>query len=318
MITFIFYQKNRKQKFINYDYYILIKEKKLKMKCPECNGESAREDVCTNCGLVVIEKNIVNRPTKSMKRILKEGRYRNVVQDPHSPDFLYSHVYPKNSRNPLLRRAFKTQIKKVKKDVKDYYVKAHAIIEKYCSILNLTSIIKNEALSIYKYIINKDGKFFYRYGAKPSYLAFIKIAAKIHEFPITNRQFMEMIDYKYKIKEGQTMAYMDKKFNKAYVMTKKLLSIHFKIPVHPKYIDYVCESLKLPYRCARAIHRIFTIIKGFFKFPYKLEGYLLALYYITFKKDFNITLVKLEELFGISRITISSRKKELLKVMKNE
>ena len=284
------------------------------MRCIECKEESWKETVCINCGLVFINRPIVNQSIRLLNKKTKEKESTNDFIHPLSPDIQYSHIYPKRSKNPDLNRAFKKQVRESRTSAHNYYVRAYTNIKKYASILNLPPMITYEAINIYRCIVNEDKDWFIKYGTKPSYLAFIKIAAKIHEFPLNNRQFMELTDYK--VKEKRTKAYMDKKFNKAYVMAKDLLNIHFELPEHPKYIDYVCATLKLPYECARAIHELFTSMKRIFRFEYKLEGYILALYYMRFKAKHNLTLNKLEKLFEVSRITIGQRRDEIMRAVR--
>lgn len=282
------------------------------MKCPECGKESEKDHVCVNCGLVFIDHPLDFRPTKSLNNYLKRKEYKNEFSYPLSPHIRYSHLSPSGSKRGTLRRAFKLQRKKRVKDKEHYYLKAYLHIKKYCALLNLSSVIVNEALNLYKNVIKKDDKFIQKCGTKPSYLAFIKIACRIHEFPLTNTKLMTLVNYK--TKEKRTTAYMDRKFNKAYIMTLRLLQIRFEIPENPKYIDYVSETLQLPYSCANTVRKMFRSLRHCFRPECKIEGYILALYYIRFKHEFNLSLDILEKLFDVSRITIGTRRDEINKI----
>jgi len=284
------------------------------MKCPECKKELYESYVCTNCGLVVEPIYFDFGPVKIMDIKNKEKVFMNEWSHPLDPSIQVSHNFPTKSRNPTLRRAFNLQRREQHKGRMHDYMKTFLELKKICSFLNLPKNIFNEVINIYKCIIKKNRDFFKKNGRKPSYLAFIKIACRIHEFPLKNSQLIELVDYK--VREKRTTAYMDKKFNKAYINAIKILGITFKIPEHPKYIDYVCNVLNLPYGCATRIHEYFTRLKNRIGTEYKLEGYILALYYILYKKEFKLTLDLLEEMFEVSRITISNRRNELLKVIK--
>lgn len=267
-----------------------------------------------NCGLVLDPVWYDFNPIKIMNKRKAEKEYSNSWSHPLDPNLEYGHIYPKRIFNPELRRALQLQRKTEKKTDGDAYLKSFLSLKKYCSILNLPEQVKYEAINIYKCIIERDKDFFKKYGTKPSYLSFIKIACILHEFPLKNSQIIELVDYK--VNEKRTTAYMDKKFNRAYISAKRLLGNIFKIPEKPRYIDYVCLTLDLPYECAVKVHKIYQKIKKRLRKEHKLEGYILALFYIMFKQDYGITLNRLEELFEVSRITISDRRKFLLKMVK--
>lgn len=284
------------------------------MKCEECGTELEEKFVCKGCGLVVEEVMFDKLPIQGYTEKDKDRTTYREWEGPLAPNIRYSHRFPKRPTNPALRRSFNIQRRQEKKDKAHKYMVAFLEIKKCCSFLRLPNNVTNEVINIYRCVNEKETDFFKKHGRRPSFLAFIKIACRIHEYPMRNSQLIELVDYK--LSGKRTTAYMDKKFNKAFMMTIKLLGIKFKTPEHPKFIDYACVNLFLPYGCAKMVHNIYRHYKHVFKPEYKLEGYILALYYILFKKNHRITLDHLEDIFEVSRITIGNRRKELLKVLK--
>jgi len=281
------------------------------MECPLCK-KNVEGSVCRNCGCVLEEMVIDYRPIKSLNRNSGEKEYRNEFLSSFSPNIRHTHKHPRKVSNPDLKRAFRLERKIEKRDEKDLYLKAYLSLKKYCSILNLPTHIVNEAVGIYKEIVKKERNFFRKNGVKPSYLAFIKIACEIREFPLLNSKIMKLVDYK-TIEKRRTVAYMDKKFNKSYIEAKRLLNLHFLMPKHPKYIDYVALVLNLPYKCATVIHKIFSNLRKYLNINMRIDGYILALYYIKFRKEYKFTLDHLEEVFEVSAETIRSKRREINK-----
>lgn len=284
------------------------------MICKFCGKNSQREDVCTNCGVVYNTHTLDYSPVKRLDKKSKEKKYNVVYKHPLSPDIGFFQKYPKHAKNPELNRALKRQ--KKEKDNRDRvdYVKAYQAIKLIGDSLQLPKNIIMETINIYRCVKDKDDGFFRKYKLKPSYIAFIKISCQLNDFYIGNDELIEYADYCRKNK--RLRGYMDKKFNKAYIETKKLLNIQIDEVKHPSYIDYVANKLELPYSCCVTIHRIYDNIRKYTQSQYKIEGYILALYYIKFSKKYKLSLSFLEKMMKVSRITISSRRDEILRMTK--
>jgi len=282
------------------------------MKCPVCKKESSKKNVCTNCGIVFEDRPIDSRPFKRFSGTTREKKYDNNFEFPLAPDISYKHKYPQKARNVELNRALKSQKKESEKTERYYYMKACLYLRVICSGLQLPDVVYKESINIYRCMKEKKKNFYVGYGRKPFFIAFIKIACRMHDYPISNKDLIPYMDYEHK--KIKHIGYMEKKFNRGYLSTIETLGLKFKKPEHPRYIDHVCNELKLPYRCAARIHELYEILKKEFRF--RIEGYVLALFYLECKKEFKLTLSRLEKEFSVSGLTISARRDEILKLIK--
>lgn len=275
------------------------------MKCEEC-GKETDGQMCKNCGLVIDD-----RPIALNNNGYPPRKYD--ITTLYATE-MWSWDHP---LSPKIRKKNKGFQPKYQKKYEDYvYVKAYESISKLSAALQLPPTIKFEALNLFKGIRIKDPDFFKKVKLAPTYLACIKIACKINDFPIMNHDLAEVIDYKIS-KDSTNLSYMEKKFNRAYREIIKLYNLKIGVPEHPKFIDYACDLLNLPYPFTIHIHHEYTRLKKHFQSHFRLEGYILALIYLNGRKEYGLTLKFLEEKFHTSSLTISNRKNELLKVIKN-
>ena len=276
------------------------------MKCEECGNETDGQ-TCKECGLVINDRPIaLNNNGYPSRRYDITTLHAGETQGWDHP------------LSPKIRKRSRSFNPKYQKKYEDYiYVKAYESISKLCALLQLPSLIKFESLNLFKGIRAKDPNFFKRVKLAPVYLACIKIACKINDFPIMNYQLAEAIDYKL-AKDNTNVSYMEKKFNRAYREILKLYNLRIKTPEHPKFIDYACSRLGLPYYFTVDMHRAYTTWKYYFKPHFRVEGYILALIYIYGKSLYGLTLKILEKKFHTSSLTISNRKNEIGDMIRNE
>ena len=274
------------------------------MICEDCGNETDGI-VCKFCGLVIEDKPIALNTDGYPPR-------RYDITTLYAAE-MWGWDHP---LSPKIRKVSKAFNPKYQKKYIDYvYVKAYEAISKLCSSLRLPTIVKFEALNLFRGIRKKDSCFFKKNKLAPIYLACIKIACKINDFPISNRELADVIDYKLN-KDSANLSYMEKKFNRAYREILKLYGLRFKTPEHPNFINYACNKLKLPHTTTVRIHYEYDQFKKYFKPHFKVEGYILALIYLHGKKEYGLTLKFLEETFHVSSLTISNRKNELLNIQK--
>ena len=274
------------------------------MKCIEC-GEETDGIVCRGCGLVVesrpIARDIKSNNTRKWDLATLYSAGQRVWQHPLSPN-----IRP-------MSRAFKPRYQK--KYVDYVYIKAYESISKSCAHLQLPEKIKFEALNLFKGIRELDSDFFKNYKLSPTYLACIKIACRINDFPISNYELANIIDYETDLSR-KNLSYMERRFNRAYRAILKLYNLTIKTPEHPAFIDYVCNKLNIPYSFVIEIHNRYTMLKRFFQPHFRVEGYILALIYIYGNQQFGLYLKTLEEMFHTSAKTIGNRKNEILYILK--
>lgn len=277
------------------------------MKCEEC-GHETNEQVCKNCGLVIDDKPIA----------LGGNAYPSRRWDITTLHAAEMHGWDSPLSPKTRKKGFgKTYIKNPKYQGKyeDYvYVKAHEGISKLCAQLKLLPVIKFEALNLFKGIRKIDPDFFKKNKLAPAYLACIKIACKINDYPIMNYQLAEVIDYRL-AKDKKNVSYMERKFNRAYKEILRLYNLKIKTPEHPRFIDYACNILKTSIPFARQIHESYTVLRKYFQPHFRIEGYILALIYIRGRKEYKFTLKMLEVEFHTSSLTISNRKNEIAKIL---
>lgn len=268
------------------------------MKCEEC-GEETDGIVCKKCGLVISDRPISKSGTGYATR--KEDITTLYGANVRSWDHPLS---------PNIRSASKAFKPKYQKKYVDYvYVKAYESIGKLCTQLQLPTHIKYETLNLFKGIRKLNPDFFQSYKLGPTYLACIKIACKINDFPITNHDLANVIDYQANVPKKNT-SYMERKFNRAYRAILNLYKLRIKMPEHPNFIDFACNKLGLPYSLIKKIHEQYTSLKEYFQPHFRIEGYILALIHIFGNQRLN----RLEKVFHTSSKTIVNRRNEILKL----
>jgi len=273
------------------------------MECELC-GKAVEGNVCKNCGFVIDDRPIASNSLGYIPRkmdittLYSEGG--RVWEHPLSPN---------------IRKKSQAFIPRYQKKYEDYvYVKAYESISKLCASLRLPQNIKFEALNLFKGIRKLDEDFFRYNKLAPTYLACIKIACKINDFPLSNYDLASVVDYESAIDVDNNVSYMEKKFNKSYRAILKLYDLNIKEPENPRFIDYACEKLDMPYNFTKKVHYIYSRLRETFQPHFRIEGYILAIIYLC--GDGKFTLKMLENEFHTSSITISNRKNELLKYVK--
>ena len=273
------------------------------MICEEC-GKETDGIVCRHCGLEITSKCIAYNNNGYPRR-------REDVTTLYAASKAWSWDHP---LSPKIRKRSKAFVPRYQKTHDEYiYIKAYENIKSYCSQLNIPEKVMYEGLNLFKRIIAKDQTFFKRFNFEPTYLACIKIACKIHDFPIMNHELASVTNI---IDENENLTYMTRKFNMAYKNILRLFNISIKRPEHPNFINYACNKLDLPYSFTVKIHEKYNDIRKYTYRHFKLEGYILALMYIYGCNDFNITKSQLAEVFHTSVFTITNRKNEILNMYK--
>ena len=273
--------------------------------CDDC-GKEVDGNICKNCGLVMIEQPFAYGNNNFSRR-------RVDITTLIAADMMGL----EHPLSPKIRKRGRDWKVKYQKKPEDYtYIKAYEQICKICSSLSIPDIVRYEALNIFQNIQKTDDKFFIRFKLDPVYLACVKIACKIHDFPIFNNELAQMINYRVKNGNKKNMGYMEKKFNNAYKNIIYLLGLKLKRKKQPNYIDYVCTNLKVPYSFTKHIHKKYNQLRKYFQPHFKIEGYILALIYIYGKERYNINMNLLGKNFYISILTISNRRNEILNMLK--
>ena len=272
--------------------------------CEEC-GNKTDGRVCKKCGLVIdarpIALNTDGYPRRKMDITTLYAAEMRGWDHPLSP---------------RIRKKGRDFVPRYQKKYEDYvYVKAYGSISKLCSGMNMSNNIKFEALNLFKGIRKIDPDFFRVNKLAPTYLACIKIACKINNFPITNYELSQAIDYEISNPSNKNLSYMEKKFNRSYRAILKLYKLQLKNPKHPNFINYACSSLGTSCEFVKKLHGIYNQFEKYFMPHFKIEGYILALIYIYGKEEYGFILKTFEEKFHISSLTISNRKNELLKII---
>ncbi|MFX0070701.1 MAG: hypothetical protein ACFFAO_06385 [Candidatus Hermodarchaeota archaeon] len=283
------------------------------IKCPYCKKDSYKSDVCTECGVVFQDRLLVNESEYIKKKKgedLTKPLY-NEFFSPLSPDFEYRHKYPRWSKNSELNRALKRQKLKWNKSKDYFYKRDHTEINRICAYLQLPSVIRNEALNI-RLQIDKIEENYFKRRNKYKLTACVRLACKIHDYPIDIKELVQLINgfppinnEDLRMKGNPYKRTMDKEYMG---LQEKLKIFIDPFPKNTSLISYACKRLGLNQDIETECYNEYDNIKIQFKSQYSLKGYVLALIYLICKKEkVKIRLTDLEEGFGVSRTTISSR-----------
>ena len=239
-------------------------------------------------------------------------------RNPLSPDIEYGHKYANKSSNVELNRALKWQKRERNKSEKKKYFRDYKDIERICYYLQSSKIVFLEAMNIRKHI----GKISNYFDRKTYYknMACVKIAMRIHDFQLNERDFIQLMKNYPTIEKGKPVRLRGNKIkreiDKRYVeILHDYLKIIIPPPEKPNFISYACEILKIPLH-KHELYNIYAKCRDNFNPSCSLQGYILALIHILYAKSDKIKIITMEEKFGVNRLTISSRKKELKEMMK--
>lgn len=263
----------------------------------ECgNIIEVEEKVCKNCGLVYIEKEIVNLPQRNTedKIYMMESSVSSITPD------LESHTYhSKNTSNKELNRAFAREIYYQDND-KNYY-SGMIEIKRIGQNLSLSSTIIAEACFIYKKLL-KDN-FFKKYHRKNATIAAtLFIAAKKWECPIIFSSISEAADIPLsKIRDAFIILMKEYDFRLPRSRLKEIINIYwnkFNEKDFQKYIKMLEIAEEIEKTC-----------KTMGKSP---MGYAAAIFYLVLDK----TRKEVSEIMDVSMKTITVRKQEISKIIK--
>lgn len=254
--------------------------------CPECGTKMEDFIVCRNCGLV-IEDRPIDYSSSQMRKNLKLAKkeFQREVYGPMSPNINFMRMG--NGR------------KYYDKNTKEYlYTKAYVKISSICSSLQISKTIRNEALNIYNEMRKKEDNIFLKYGNSACYTAFIRIACKIHDYPISVN---ELLSYN---------SQNEHKYNKALFKTKKELNIKF-CRNENSFIDKIAAELGIEYKYAQKVREIYNRMKK--SFVGNQNNYIIALYKLVVP---NLRSVRLSKQFNVTTVTISNKIKEIKRLIK--
>ena len=288
------------------------------MYCTDCKEESGEDFVCTNCGLVSEEPNIINYILPKQYRETNNGRvYGGSLIHNLSPDIEFSHKYAKYSSNSNLNRALGRQRQEKIKTEKNFYFRDLKDIQRVCDYLHTPDIVLKEALNIRKQIGKKSDYFKRKTYFKN--MACVKVAARIHDFPMNEREFIQLMKSSPLIRKGDTTKLrgnnIKKEIDKRYrEIVYKHLKINILLKKRPNFISYAINSLKIPQH-EKNVNEIYIKIEKFLNSSWSIKGVILAIIHTLYNKEHKIRIVDLENLFNVNRLTISSRKKDIKKIL---
>jgi len=288
------------------------------MYCKECKEESDEEFVCTNCGLVSEEPKIINHLLpKHFRESVHKIAYGGSLIHNLSPDIEFSHKYAKFSSNPNLSRALGRQRRERVKTEKTFYFRDLKDIQRICNYLCMPDIIFKEALNIRKQIGKKSDYFKRKTYFKN--MACVKVAARIHDFPMDEREFIQLMKSSPLIRKGDTTKLrgnsIKKEIDKRYrEIVYQQLKINIPPKKQPNFIYYACITLNI-LQHASYIYNLLSSIQIFLNSSWSIKGVVLAIIHTLYSKKHKIRIIDLESLFNVNRLTISSRKKDIKKIL---
>ncbi len=230
-------------------------KKKLVMeeitKCPYCGADSkyfftdSREGkiICTKCGTIISERIIDRGPEYRVFDSEDVGKVR--AGPPISPRALDLGVntiitatgaeYSAGKvRDTILYHRLKKMDSRTKmhNSQRRNFVKATRVLDKVTPILNLPGYVKNEAIKIYKYVLQNDlvkGR-----SVVPMIAGAVYIACRRHQIPHPLRQIAQAFNIK------------EKELGKSSRLLMKKVGIKV-LPADPvSYVPQLCAKLGLP------------------------------------------------------------------------
>lgn len=289
------------------------------MNCDDCGKELYKTLVCTNCGLVSEDLDLrTDLPPVKYEENDKNKGGEYFFFGPLSPDIEYSHKYAKKSSSVELNRALSWQKKERNKTEKKKYFRDYKDIERVCAYLQLPKIIFRECLNIRKQI-GKNGNYFDR---KTYYknMACVKVATHIHDYPLDEKEFIQMMKGYPIIEKGGEIRLrgneIKREIDRKYVeILNKYLKIRILLPKKPNFISYACNKLNITNH-QFDIYKLYEKTRKYFNPSCSINGYILALIHLLYSKSNKIRVLTLEKIFGVNRLTITSRKKDLKRIFK--
>jgi len=286
------------------------------MYCPYCGKDSWKDDVCTECGVVFYMSELISIDTSTNNNLNRDNEslptYNEYFND-LSPDIEYRHKYSKFAKGMDLNRALKLQ-KKTRKEKPEsfYYKKDYTEIGRICGALRLSNNVRYEALNLRKQVGNLMEKYFRRNNLYKC-IACVKLACRIHDFPINERELISLTNgYSgtKNLKGNKYKKIIDREYRELLDITKIRIK---RYPKSPNYIPYICNKMGLSPSCEVDIRKQYQLHHKKINKNFGLEGYILAIIYLLYKKEKKIILTDLEGVSGVSRTTITSRVREVKK-----
>lgn len=265
----------------------------------ECGNETEKT-VCTECGMV-LDREIVNLPERIKNGEISDN-FSSAIRDT-SPD-LESHTkHSKKTKNKELKRVFLRERFYVDND-QDFW-HGQTVIKRICDSLGLPKHIQKEAIINFKKMV-KDNLFEKYHIKELVYGAAVKLACVIWERPIT---FLELSDVTDKPESG---------IRRAYFLLRKEYGGKYKQPSLFRIINLYSNKFKdlKTKDVVRLIKNAKKVTKNCNICGKSLFGYAAALFYIYLKRKVGITRDEVAEAMNVTPHTITSRKREINKIIK--
>lgn len=265
-------------------------------KC-EC-GNKTYNNVCTKCGMVLNEHNIVNLPERTTDN---DELLSGSAIKPTSPDMENHTVHSKWTSNSELKRAFKRE--KYYTDNDSEFWDGNLEIKAISNSLGLPQHIENEAIITFKKLIKKD--FFSKYHIKENiYGACIKYACLVWKRPI-------------QIEEISEVAKSDSdKIRRAFFILRREFNSNYK-PCSLEDILYIyTNKFNLSDAQKTEIVKIGKATEEMAMTSGKsLFGYAAAIIYLYMKsRNLEITRDEIAKKMNVTPHTITTRKREVKKL----
>jgi len=283
--------------------------------CEDCKEELVGH-VCKNCGLVSEEKELVSLVIRTPNNNRHDPEIEIPFSYPLSVGIEYRQYRPQSSTNFELNKALRRQNQKRKKSADDYYARAHVDIKTKCKQMRLPNVVVFECFNLVRVLIGVKKTYFMHNRADYRYLALIRIACRICNIYLDERELVQACVFYYNKPINMRNSPIKKNIDREMMIIKKELNLRFKRPKNPKFISHACNVLNINQEDETGLYELYAKINNRFKVIYKLNGYLLGMIYLLHGKKYKIGLGRLETEFGIARDTVRSRKKEIEVLLK--
>lgn len=269
------------------------------MICEECHKESQKEDVCTNCGLVLIDRPLVNRPMRRIHSVddIEQKEFEKVL----APHIMYSNVIRLNEcHNPNLKRGLKMNRHSDKHTFEKTYAVVFQEINRISYALQIPKSITLDVRLLFRNILEKIPNFLVKFKTQTTIAACFFVVYQIHGYVCDKNAVFELLKTSYSKETVENLT------QKAY----RVIMSNYKFPTRnndfPQFINYIGYTLKSKQYWITRIHNVYNQIRQFFKCQYNIKGYILAIF-----AHFGVSIELLTQKFDISAGTIKKRLKEI-------
>lgn len=284
--------------------------------CPECNGwiitdSRSGDKICTNCGLVVSEREIISsldgeRQFVEADERDKRERVGNPVHPLFSIDIHFSTVIGrKEAKNPEFKRVKKWNSRSIGKERE--LIKAHSEIKRISHKHAIPKHIQGSAILTYRKIRNSQN--LRGIDSEGLVIASLLFAIRLHHAPITMDELLDDIEERRRKRIKRSVL-------RALFLALKYTGVHVAPTSAISFVRRYSSQLNMNGEMEKVASDLCSVYeKRVGMSGKKTIGVLAASIYVAGRlKNANFTQSEVAKVVGVTEVTLRTRCKELIKV----